>query len=309
MLKRYYTLQEAADYLGEKTEENRLSVADVLELVGDGKARLCAEYSGYVISFWRDVFGSGCFWARRAPFHVRGYFCVAGSETRRIGRATKTFRLMPTAPVEIKEFDFARDNLIEAYKAHTHRLGEDEPTKEQLLDAALHAGIELPETELGCYLTRVEFGGFISGSGWPEVDETDIDLDACLIPKDDLDAILSGGQPDETSLSTMAKRHKDERYAVTLKKLNLHAWPLIKGDCETLYNAVNKSLAWVKEAIKSNDPKLVYPAQLAILLQQENNGSSLRANPEVLRRYLAENFPYCLDDYEAHIDFGKDDVT
>lgn len=305
MLKRYYTLQEAAEYLSGKSDEP-ISIPDVLELVGDGKARLCAQYSGYVLPFWRDIFGSGCFWARYAPFYVRGCFCVEGAEERHVSRATKSFRLIPIEPVEIKEFDFSKENLIVAYKKHTDNIGRENPTREQLIDAAQQAGIELSDPELNCYQTTVEFGGFFSGTGWPEVDCKEISIDACLIPRDDLFA-LANCQVNTPDVLDLVQSNQANR-GVLLDALKLYTWPLAaKNDDEKLITALRRPAKWVQGAIVGKAPLKINPARLAYALQEKTKSrqAGFFLSAKQLGNFLGDNFPDYFDEYTEMIDFDK----
>lgn len=71
MLKRYYQLSEASDFLSAEHHQ-RVTKRDVLEMAGRGEVRLCLWFSGAVCEFEEtDPFGTPIPWGKSHSF--RGY--------------------------------------------------------------------------------------------------------------------------------------------------------------------------------------------------------------------------------------------
>lgn len=317
MLKRYYTLQEAADHLTKETGEP-ISIPDLLELVGDGKVRLCAPYSGSVCAFWEELFGGRVYWAAVEPYYVRGYFCLSGSARSdgeydsRVGRSTISFNFVPTEPVEIKDFEFSDGDAEKGYREAMAKFASKEPAPASLKSAAELKGEELPESEYKYFETVVYFGGFIDGTGYPKPDYAKISIDACLIPKDDLYALLEG-HGIEPEIPALLDAQLDKR-GVSLGTLKLYAWPLsdgrgnkIKDGDEKLVNALRRS-DWLKRAVVCKDPLTVNPALLAFALQDKSKSkqTGFFIPAKQLGNHLSESFPEYFDEYEQLISYENE---
>ena len=299
MLKRYYTLQEAAKFLTDNSEQE-IGATDILELAARGKLRLCSWFAGSLMRFEANEYDSFLYeLALQVGINLRGYIEIPSYMVDPKNGEIELTRVAVFETVALSPYFEELGGLSRSVMTADDYPSWDNPCQHD------------PEILAPYFIDPMEISddGEVTKRGSITPTTLKIAMADCVIPAAALEALLEGRKPEKTIHAIIAERKKSPQVVVGFKELNLNDWPLMRGENSTLYNAVNKSLPWVKSAIKSNDPKLVYPAMLAILLQQENNGSSLKANPEKLRAYLKKNFPDCLDDYEAHIDFGKDDVT
>lgn len=335
MLKCYYTIQEAAEYLSAKSNEP-ISIADVLEFVGDDRLSVCASYSGEVCSFWNTFFGAEDLWAEEQPIFVRGYFCVNDSYESHITRTSTSFSLDAKKPVEVKSFSSEGEDQLELYLKAIVKMASNQPTNEKIRRQAKVKGIELDTIDSQYYETTVSFGGFFSGSGYPEVFPAIVGLNECLIRKVDLDALLelSNYDPqnllfkytfdfknlnlkdlpktdvcksDASSLQETVPQREIERRGVGLHDLKLHSWPISIGRTDTILNALNNSLRWVSGAIVGKRPIFVNPATLAFVIQDATKDKRVQVwgNAKVLGRHLALHFPEFLGEYNEMIEFGN----
>lgn len=336
MLKVYYTLEESAQYLSTKSGEP-ISVQDVLEFAGDNKLNLCANYNGDVCSFWKELFGSRYFWAEEQPFWVRGTFSVEDSTEFHISRSSTSFRLSVDCPVEIKSLSLEGVDLLQVYMNAIKSMASKQPTLEAMQQQAVHRGITIVDSDYQYFETTVEFGGFSSGAGWPEILPVLVHLNDCLVRRADLDSLLEscetvGGmhllfkhfakvtpinisefprdsldQSTPSTINEILHNQKVVKKGVTVSELNLQDWPLVKGDADSLLNAINRPAKWVKGAISGKYPKLVNPALLAFKIQDKTKNSQIAVAglAKKLGIHIAEHFPEFYEEYEGMIDYGK----
>jgi|CXWL01.1.fsa_nt_gi hypothetical protein len=81
MLKRYYSINDAADFLNFELKQN-LNASDILEIAARGQIRLCIWFDGLVVAFLYDLPESRA-WG--PPHDFRGYIKIPSEKIRPSG--------------------------------------------------------------------------------------------------------------------------------------------------------------------------------------------------------------------------------
>lgn len=292
MLKRYYTLQEAADYLSEKLEP-KMGASDILELAARGSLRLCYWYIGRLMRFEAQEENPFDYQPpSQMGINFRGYIQVPSYAVTPRGGDIELSKVAAFEAIHKTPWPANEVMPAEEYKSWV------EPW---VYDPVIYAPFYMHGMELDEDGNLVKVGSI-------ERRSLNVPLSECVVPADDLAALVEGGEP-EPEIPALVEASKAKR-GVSLEALKLYAWPLGNKfkDCDQkLVDALYRS-AWVKGAVVCKDPLTVNPALLAFALQDKKKikTAGFFVAAKQLGNHLSENFPEYFDEYEELIKYEKE---